>query len=110
MVFSENGEINYDLNFCSKLKSYIYIPVSINEEEEYKYNPNDKYYNDRCDQYTSPDRTDITIYYRKNEFNSYHMSLCEQDCEYKGYNKDKKMVKYKCDIKGLISNFDKKKY
>ena len=108
-LFSENGEINYDLNFCSKLKSYIYIPVSIDEEEEYKYNPNDKYYNDRCDQHTTPNGTDISIYDRKMEFNLYHMSLCEQNCEYKKYNKNKKIVNCECDIKGLISNFDKKK-
>ena len=44
------------------------------------------YYNDECSKYTSDNGTDMTIYDRKNDFNENHLSLCESNCTYKGYN------------------------
>ena len=110
-LFSENGKINLDLNLCKGIKTNTFIPVDIDENNLYKYDPKDKYYNDRCHQHTTENGTDITLYDRQKEFNENHLSLCEKDCEYKGYDKYKKIVECECvikNIKNIIENIDKK--
>ena len=74
------------------------IPVSINEDELFKYNPNCDYYNDKYYPYSSNNRTDITLYHRRNEYNDNNMPLCERNCTYKIYNST---------IKKLIVNLNK---
>ena len=89
---------------CENIKTNTYISVDIDENEINKYDPNNEYYKDRCNQYTTENGTDITLYDRKNEYNDNNMSLCEKNCEYKGYDINNKMVKCECNIKN-IKNF-----
>ena len=103
-IFSENGTINLDLNNCKNIKTNILIPVSIDENELFKYDIKDEFYHDQCHQYTTQSKTDITLYDRKKEFNDNHLSLCEINCEYQGYDINTKTVKCECEIK-TIKNF-----
>ena len=50
-----------------------------------QYNPNDEYYNDRCQPYASGNGTDISLADRKKEFVDNNMTLCEEDCEFIKY-------------------------
>ena len=107
-LFSQNGEINLDLNYCMNIKTNTYISINIDEKEIYKYNPNDEYYNSRCNQFTTDNGTDITLYDRQNEYNKNNMSLCEINCEYQGYDVNNKIAKCKCNIKNIKSFFENK--
>ena len=74
-----------ELDICKDLKINLEIPVLINEEEEIKYDSLSAFYNDFCFYYTTENETDIILKDRREEFNNKNMSLCEKDCEYKGY-------------------------
>jgi hypothetical protein len=88
-----------DLNICKDLQININIPVNINEKILFKYNTSDDYYNDICNIYTTENNTDIILKDRRNEFVENNMSLCEKNCNYKGYNNETKKVSCECNIK-----------
>ena len=107
-LFSQNGKINFDMDYCKNIKISTYIKVDIDENILYKYNPNDKYYNNRCQYHTSENSTDIPLFDRQNEFNN-NMSLCESNCEYKGYDSLNKLVECKCKVKNLEEFYSEKR-
>ena len=86
--------------------AYYYLPVNINEKEEFKYNYSNNYYNDICYSYSSNDKKDITLYDRKDEFNNLNMSVCENGCIYMGYNFTINKVVCECRIKTLMKNYE----
>ena len=88
---------------CDNSKIEINIPVSIDENNLFKYEPKSDYYNDRCFTFTSDNGTDIPLISRREEFVNNNMSLCEADCEYLGYNNKTKNVKCECGVKKEIS-------
>ena len=110
-IFAKNGKIHLNMDYCQNknLKTNTLIAVNIDENELYKYEPKNEYYNDKCNQYTSENGTDITLYDRKKEFNDNNMSLCEINCEYKGYDINTKAVNCECDIKSIKNVFENKK-
>jgi len=75
------------LKHCKNEQIKVSIPVSIDENEIYKYNPNSEFYNDICSTYTTSYKTDITLKDRNKEFLNKNMTLCESDCFYSSYNK-----------------------
>ena len=88
-----------DLTLCNNTKIDILIPVSINEDELFKYNLSSEYYNDICYTYTTDKNTDIILNDRKNEYYNNNLSLCEENCEYENYDYENKKVSCKCEIK-----------
>ena len=80
----------------------INIPVTLNEEEIFKYDPKSEYYTDDCNPYTTENGTDILLSDRQNEFINNNMSLCESGCEFEKYDAEKKMVMCKCELSKLI--------
>ena len=88
-----------DLSICKDIKITISLPVNIDENELYKYDPKNSYYNDLCNTYTTEKGTDLTLTDRKNEFIENNMTLCEETCEYKGYNTNTKKADCECPIK-----------
>ena len=103
VLFTQDGKTQLDLGLCDKLKVQCYIPVSIDEKEIDKHDPKSDYYNNECNQYSSEDGVDLTLYERKNDFNINNKSLCEKGCEFKGYNKSTGKVECFCDIKNDMS-------
>ena len=87
-----------DLNYCKDKIADFQIPVSINEDSSFKYDPNSEYYTDQCYPYTTDDGTDILLNDRKNEFINNNMSLCENNCTYGGYSQETKKAACKCEI------------
>ena len=109
-LFSKNGKIHLDMDYCQikNIKTNTYIAVNIDEKEIFKFEPKNKYYNDRCIPYSTEDGLDITLYDRKKEFNDNNMSLCEINCEYKGYDINNKAAKCECGIKSIKNVFENK--
>ena len=97
-IYDKQGN-KLSLDSCSNTSINYEIPVTINENEIYKYDPNSFYYNDKCHPVESDKNTDMTIYDRKNEFNEHYLSLCQTDCSFKGYNTSTKKAICKCSIK-----------
>ena len=104
-VFNLNTSEFLDLNILKNTKIYLDIPVLIDENNLFKYDPNDDYYNDICYPYTSKHNTDIILKDRRNEYINNNLSLCENNCEYKGYDISTKKAKCECYIKIKMSLF-----
>ena len=98
-VFNPENMSKLDLSYCKNENITINIPVSIEENNLFKYDPNNKYYLDDCTPYTTDEGTDILLNDRHNEYNYNNMSLCENNCILKGYEADSKNSKCECDIK-----------
>ena len=109
----KNERLN--LSICEDTTINISIPVSINESEIFKYNLSSEYYNDICYSYTTEYGTDIVLTDRVNEYYKNNMVICEENCEFIGYNKNTKKAICACKVKksfNFISdfNFDKNKF
>ena len=83
----------------------IEIPVTIDEDNLFKYNSSNEYYNDLCYPYTTDKGTDIILSDRKNEFVNNNYSLCENNCEYNGYDIDAKKALCECQVKTEMNYF-----
>ena len=101
-VFHPVNKSKLDLSYCKDFLINYNIPVSINEDELSKYDPNSDYYNDECTTSKSENGTDITLNDRQNEFNENNMSLCENKCNFTNYNTSTKKSVCMCEIKSKI--------
>ena len=97
-----------DLSPCKDIFVNYNIPAYIDEENLFKYDPENEYYTDECYPSTSDSGTDILINDRHNEFNNNNMSLCENNCTFTRYDNETKKVNCECGIKSkqlVISEF-----
>ena len=88
-----------DLSLCNVTEINLSIPVSIDENKLYRYDPNSDYYKDECSSYSSKDGLDIILSDRKKEYVDNKLSLCENNCRFEEYNKEFKKSVCKCNIK-----------
>ena len=98
-VYDPDTKKKLNLSFCDEVLIDVDIPVSIDEDKLFKYDPNSDYYNDECYTYTTDNGTDILLNDRKEEFIDNNLSLCENNCSYKGYEGESKKASCKCEIK-----------
>ena len=105
-IFSSKIKKKINLDYCKKagVNINIYIPININESNLFKYDPNNSFYNDICYTYTTENGTDISLFDRKNEYNN-NMLLCTINCQYFGYDLDKRQVICQCQPRNNISLF-----
>ena len=88
-----------NLDVCSNITIEISLPVSINEDELYKYDPSSNFYNDKCFAYTSEMGTDITLNDRQMKYANNNLTLCEDNCKFSEYDNVKKYVVCNCEVK-----------
>ena len=93
-----------NLDICKEIE--ISIPVTIDEDNLFKYNSSDEYYTDICYSYTTASGTDIMVEDRQNEFNKNNMSLCESNCEYIKYKTKNKKAYCKCPPKLNLNSIE----
>ena len=86
VLFTQNGTKQLNLSICDNEILEYNIPVSIDDNQIYKYDPKSDYYNDICNQYPIEGNIDMTLYEKKNQYNNNNLALCESNCLYKGYN------------------------
>ena len=104
-IYNSKGKIkSLNLSYCKNKKINITIPVTIDENNLSFYNSSDDYYNDICYSFTTINGTDIILSDRQKEFIKNNLSLCESNCEYKGYNLVSKNVECDCYAKDGISS------
>jgi surface protein len=112
-LFDQERETQLNLDYCNENTINNYYSVSIDESEEYKYNPYSDYYSDGCFPNAEEDGLDVTLYDRKEIYND-ERAMCEKNCTYKDYNYVNKKVNCECRLKTeFVSfyniNFDKRK-
>ena len=112
-IFSPITKEILNLDYCKdeNINIDIIIPVSINENKTFIYDPNNSFYKDICQTYMSEYNIDLTLYDRKNEFNFNNLSLCPKDCLYEGYDNKKKLSYCHCNIQkrsNLFSDISQK--
>jgi len=98
-VYHPDTKAKLELDECKDALIDLDIPVSINEKELFKNDPNSEYYTNECYPYTSENGTDIILNDRKEEFINNNLSLCENKCSYNGYNEKTKKVSCECEAK-----------
>ena len=102
-IFALFGTKKLEINSCKNLKVRYYIPLNISNYEDFKYNPENDFYYNKCLPYSYENSIDLSLYERKAEFNRNNMSLCENICTFKGYINN--YVQCECDIKLKFNSF-----
>ena len=102
-IYDPINKTQLDLNYCKDILVNLNIPVSIDEDNYFKYDPNSEYYNDVCYTYTTDNDTDIILNDRQNEYNDNNLSICENNCTLNGYDNENKKVSCECEVKSKIS-------
>ena len=82
-LFGLFGTEKLSLSSCENIKMRYFIPKKIDNYQDYKYNPNNAYYINKCHSYTSDNNTDIILLDRMDQYNKNNMSLCESICTLK---------------------------
>ena len=98
-IYHPLNKSKLDLIYCEDELIKLNIPVIIDENNIFKYNPNSDYYNDNCFSYTTENGTDIILNDRRQEFINNNLSLCENNCSFTGYEKETKKSSCNCYIK-----------
>ena len=97
-IYHPFNKSKLNLQYCNNTKIKFNIPVSINDNELFKYEPNSDYYTDDCFAYSTEKGTDIILKDRKQEFIDKNLYLCETNCNYTGYDKINKQSICVCNI------------
>ena len=108
-IYDKVGKVFQKINLDSFKDKHVryYLPVNINQEDEFKYNPTNNYFNDICYSSDTDNGKDKILYERKDEFNKFKMSLCEKDCIYVKYDFNINKVICECKIKTDLKYSDK---
>ena len=103
-VYNSKTKQKLDLNYCRGINIKLLIPVNnIDEDNLFKYNSTSEFCNDICFPYTTKNGTDISLNDRKEECNNNSLSLCENNCEYEGYDPEAKSALCNCKLKIQIA-------
>ena len=103
-IYNPLNKTKMDLSHCKDIFVQLNIPVSIDENMLFKYDPNSGFYMDNCFSYTTENGTDMILNDRKKEFSENNYSLCENNCNYSDYNQINKQSTCNCNVKNeLIS-------
>ena len=97
-VYEPINKTKLNLSLCNNIRFRVDISIDIDERNLFKYDIYSIYYNDICFAYTSENGTDVILNDRRKEFIRNNMSLCERNCDYRGYDKDSKNAKCDCEI------------
>ena len=97
-VYHPDSKELLNLTYCANNSIIIEVPVEIDEDNLYIYDLKSDYYNDECNTTTSEYGTDIILNDRKQDYIEKNYSLCNDNCEYAGYNYETKQAKCECDI------------
>ena len=95
--------IKLNLTVCGKSKVSISIPVVINDHLD-KLNSSSGYYNDICYTTTSEDGTDISLKDRQTDYVDNDKVVCQDGCDFTGYDYDNCIAKCSCKVKESSSS------
>ena len=92
-----------DLSVCEDKEIFIGFHINITDDELDIYNSDSDYYNDICYPYTNSKGTDVILNDRQSEYINNNKSLCEENCKFSRYDKEKGELICSCEVKRSIS-------
>ena len=92
------------LNFTLLTENFQAKSKSVLEENYNPFDPNSKFYNDICTPFTNENGNDVLLFYRRNQYFNNEYNLCEEGCNFLGYNETIKMFTCNCSIKKSIND------
>ena len=98
-IYNPLNKSKLDLKYCNDSIVNFQIPVSLEQNNLFKYDPKSEYYTDECFSFTTDDGTDILLNDRQNEYNNNNYSLCENNCSFVKYEKGTKKAICECHLK-----------
>ena len=98
-VYEPNNFTLLDLSLCNSSEVKLFIPVNIDEDNLFLYDPNSDFYKSNCYTYTTENGTDIIVRDRQKQYGDKNLSLCETNCNYMGYDSETKQSFCVCKIK-----------
>ena len=104
-IFNPKTKEKLNLDFCKNENINIHIPFNINKNNLFKYEPNNKFYNDICNNYITEKGIDITLYDRKEDYIKNNMFICPNNCLYIEYDFNNNKSICQCKIQQKISLF-----
>ena len=87
-----------NLSVCEHNKMSLSLPVEISENLD-KLNSSSAYFSDICYSSTSDNGTDILLTDRKKEFIEGNKTICQDDCDFSDYDKNKQKANCSCSVK-----------
>ena len=114
-VFNPNTLEQLNLSFCENVNIDIYTPLYLdpgtyNRAKQLKdqgydiFNISDDFYNDICSTFNSENDTDIILNDRRKDFYNPNITLCEDKCQYDGFDIDTLKVKCRCNLKPKVNS------
>ena len=114
-VFNPNNLEKLNLSFCENMKIDIYSPIKMDYEvyilakylKEQGYDIFDSsgdFYNDICSTFKSYNNTDVILTDRRKYFYNKNITLCEDNCQYEGFDIELSKVNCLCDIKTRVNS------
>ena len=100
-LYGENL-IKLKISICNESNIYLYIPANNNGNLD-QLNKSSDYYNDICSTATSESKTDITHKDRQKEY--INKTVCQDDCDFNGYNYTIQKSICECKVKESSSSF-----
>ena len=98
--FNKKNLNQLDLSICEGTKISIGFKLNLSDVENLElYDKNSPYYNDICFSFTNSNGTDITLKDRRQEFSDNNRSLCEEDCNFIGYDTINNDIECSCNTK-----------
>jgi len=101
-VYSPIDLTMLNLSYCTNNSIKVNIPVNIDENNLFLYDPSNSFYKNNCHSYTTENGTDIPLKDRQKEYKDKNMSLCEYRCKYLGYDVSNKQSSCICEIKNQM--------
>ena len=101
-IYHPLNKSKLNLTYCADILIKLNIPVNIDESKLFKYDPNSDFYTDNCFPYTTENGTDIILNDRKQEFTNNNLSLCENNCNFTGYDSNNKQSSCDCNVKNKM--------
>ena len=94
-----------NLSVCQNTKISLSVPIKLNENLDI-FNTSSGYYNDICYTAKSESGTDILLKDRKDEFIKGNKTVCQDDCDFTGYNYTTTKAKCSCKVKESSKSFE----
>ena len=88
-------------SFAKKIQNKM---ANVIDSEYNPFDPNSDFYNDVCTPFTDENGNDVLLFYRRNKYFNKEYNLCEDGCDFLGYNQTIKMYTCNCTIKKEIND------
>ena len=99
----ETNLIELNKSLCDEERISLSVPVQISEDINL-FNSSGEYYNDRCSKTKSDSGTDILLKDRQKEFVEGNKTICQDDCDFNGYDHDTQKANCSCKVQESSSS------